>query len=86
MIIVIVVVSRKRSKISQERLIIQDDSGDPWDEKRHYTYDDIKKAADDYTNRLLRENNIDEESAQGAIVNPMYAPEGEVHDIIPLTW
>ena len=79
MIIVIVVVSRRRSKNSQERLIIQDDSGDPWDEKRHYKYD-IKKAADDYTNRLLRENNIDEEFAQGAIVNPMYAPEGEVHD------
>ena len=78
MITVIVVVSRKRSKINQERLI-QDDSEDAWDEKRHYTYD-IRKAADDYTNKLLKESNIDEEFAQGAIVNPMYQPEGEVHD------
>ena len=78
MIIVYFVVSRKRSKNSQERLI-QDDSGDTWDEKRHYTYD-IRKAADDYTNKLLKESNIDEEFAQGAVVNPMYAPEGEVHD------
>ena len=77
-IIVTVVVSRKRSRNNQERLI-HDDSGDSWDEKRHYTYD-IKKAADDYTNKLSKENNIDEEFAQGAVVNPMYAPEGEVHD------
>ena len=78
MIIVVVVVSRKRSKNSQERLI-QNDSGDAWEEKRHYTYD-IRKAADEYTNKLLKESNTDEEFAQGAIVNPMYEPEGEVHD------
>ena len=56
---VIFVVSRKRSKISQEQL---------------------NQAADNYTNKLLKESNIDEGFAQEAVVNPMYAPEDEVHD------
>ena len=63
--------SRKRSKGHRGQFVIQDDSGDLWDEKCHYKYD-IQKANDDSTNKHLKENNIDEEFARGAIANPMY--------------
>ena len=69
--------SRRRSRDHRERLVIQDDSGDPWDEKRHFKYD-FKKARDDFANKHLKENDIDEEFAQGAVVNPMYEPDGTV--------
>ena len=72
----IIVMSRKRSKDDQER-INQDNSGDPWDHKRHYKYD-FTKAADDFTNKHMRDNDIDEEFAQGALVNPTYEPDGNV--------
>ena len=75
-IIVIIVMLRKRSRV-QERLNIQDDSGDPWDDKRHYKYN-FTKAADDFANKHMKENDIDEECAQGVVVNPMYEPDGNV--------
>ena len=76
-IFAIIVMSRKRSKDRQERLTIQDDSGDPWDDKRHYKYD-FTKAADDYANKHLKENDVDEEIAQGAVVNSTYESDGIV--------
>ena len=76
--VIIVVVSRKRSKNSEEQ-IIKDGDDDTWDEKRRYKYD-MKKAADDFTNKHLKENNIDEEFAEGAVINPMFLPEGELHE------
>ena len=76
-ITVITVRSRKRIKDNHQDRLINQDSGDRWDEKRHFKYD-VKKAEDDYTNKHLKENNIDEEFAKGAVVNPLFAPEGVV--------
>ena len=76
--IIVVVVIRKRNR-NREDGLIKDGADDAWDEKRRYKYD-IKRAADDFTIKHLKENNIDEEFAEGAIMNPMFSPEGELHD------
>ena len=76
LIIVIIVMSRKRSKDRRGQFVIQLDRGDLSDEKRHYKYD-IQKANDD-SNKHLKENNIHEELAQGAMVNPTYELDGTV--------
>ena len=71
-------VSRKGKANNKEQLI-QEDSEDPWERKRHYKYD-FQKATDEFTTKHLKENDIDEEFAQGSVVNPLYAPDGEVVD------
>ena len=48
--------------------------------KRHFQFRDVwddthhLKLADDFTNKCLKENNTND--AQGAVVNPIYAPDG----------
>ena len=75
-IIVVTVMSRKKKQIDREQPLKQDD-GDEWDKKRHFTYE-IKKAVADFTTKHMRENDIDEEFAEGAVVNLVYKPGGTV--------
>jgi len=74
--------SRRRKESDQQRLIknTKDDRGDAYDDKRQYKYD-FRKAAEDYTIKHMKENEIDEEFAEADVVNnPVYSPEGTVFD------
>lgn len=81
-IVIITILSRRRKESDRERQIknAKDDEGDIYDDKRHFKYD-FRKAAEDYSARHMKENDIDEEFADADVVNnPMYNPEGAVFD------
>ena len=72
--------SRRRKESDQQRLVknTEDDKGDVYDDKRQYKYD-FRKAAEDYTIKHMKENEIDEEFAEATVVNnPVFSPEGAV--------
>lgn len=73
-VIIIIVVAIKRK---QNRFVKRSHSRDVLDDKRQFKYD-FNKAVDDFTSKHLKENNIDKEFAQGAVVNPAYSPDGAV--------
>jgi len=82
-IIIIIALSRRRRKESdQQRLAnnTEDDKGDVYDDKRQYKYD-FRKAAEDFTIKHMKENEIDVEFAEADVVNnPVYSPEGVAFD------
>ena len=84
LIVVIILLVKKRTQPDEERLI-KDQKGanneieNVYDDKRNYKYD-FSKAAKEFTVRHMKENDIDEEFAEGAVMNPMYAPEGDVFE------
>lgn len=62
---------RKRERNHQKHL------KDPLDDTHHFKYD-IKRAEDEFEYQHMRENDIDEEFARGAVTNPAYEIDGAV--------
>lgn len=80
----IAVASRKRKHDDEERLAkkgntINKVDDHECDSKHHYKYN-FNKATNDFKTKYMKENDIEEEFAEGAVVNPLYSLQGEVVD------
>ena len=93
-ILCITVALRKRKHDDKEQLIRKDNSKNKvedheCDSKHHYKYN-FNKVTNDFKTRYMKENDIEEEFAEGAVVNPLYSLQGEVVDnptyLVSIEW
>ena len=93
-ILCITVALRKRKHDDKEQLIRKNNSKNKvedheCDSKHHYKYN-FNKATNDFKTRYMKENDIEEEFAEGVVVNPLYSLQGEVVDnptyLVSIEW